>query len=193
MIIGFIGLPGQGKTLGMVYSMCKALKNNRNVVSNVPVIDTVFGTQRTATYRADIGNAVADSSNTVIGIDEASIVLPNYYWNKMSFDTLVKFAQVRKYGLDILYTSQGWNHTVKRLRDLTNYVVRCKNHGLYFSYTYFDPEFFLQKTPKHFEKDYIIKTDIVWKWQFSKLFKAYNTLHIVQTSLLGDKNTKIEL
>jgi len=185
MIIAFIGLPGYGKTLGMVYSLCKALKANKRVISNVPVVDTVFGSKNISEYRADIGNAITDVTNTVIGIDEASIVLPNYYWDKLPFDTLIRFAQVRKYGLDILYTSQGWNHTVKRLRDLTNYVVRCKNHGFFFSFTYFDPEYFLQKVPKHFEKDYILKTDYIWRWQFDKVFKAYNTMHVVDSSLLG--------
>ena len=184
MIIAFIGLPGMGKTLGMVNEACKSLKKGRCVEANLPIIDNIYHTKKASIMTSDIGGAVRDAKDTLICIDEASIVLPNHYWDKLPFDVLIRFAQVRKYGLDIMYTSQGWNHTVKRLRDLTNFVVKCSNHRWWFTFEWIDPEFYEARVPSVFRKDYIVKTDIVPFWKFKDIFSSYDTMYIVQNSLL---------
>lgn len=173
-----------GKTFGMVHQACKALRDGREVISNLPIVDIEFGTKRASVYTADIGEAVARAKNSLICIDEASIVLPNHYWDKLPFDLLIRFAQVRKYGLDIMYTSQGWHHTVKRLRDLTNYVVKCSNHKWWFTYNYIDPEYFDMRVPKHFLPDYTVKTERVLQPAFRKIYMSYNTFFVVQQSVL---------
>lgn len=193
MIIQFSGLPGEGKTAGMAYQACKALKQGRRVLSNVPITDTIFGTKNTAEYTPDIGKAVESASNALICIDEASIVLPNYFWEKLPFDLLIRFAQVRKYGLDIYYTSQSWNHTVKRLRDLTNYAVKCTNHKFWFSYQYLDPEYFMNRIPSHYMKDYVKKTELIMYPKFPKLFRSYNTMHIVEKSIMAQSGAGLTL
>jgi hypothetical protein len=193
MISAFIGLPGTGKTLGMVHNACKALKEGRQVISNLPIVDIEYGTKRVATYTADIGEAIRTASNALICIDEASIVLPNHYWDRLPFDLLIRFAQVRKYGLDIFYTSQGWHHSVKRLRDLTNYVVKCSNHALWFTYDWIDPEYYDMRIAKHFLKDYIVKTDRIYKPKFKKLYNSYNTFFVVSQGILVGNSVKSKL
>jgi len=189
MITGFIGLPGAGKTFGMVYNACKALKDNRRVITNVAITDTIFGSKKVAEFTPNIGDAIKNADNCLILVDEASIVFPNYFWNKLSSDILIRFAQVRKFGLDFFYTSQGWNHTVKRLRDLTNYIVQCKHTRLCFDYIYLDPEYFYRNIPLAFKKEFVIKTQKVWWYQKPKVYKAFNTYDRVQTSELMQPNT----
>jgi hypothetical protein len=191
MITAFVGLPGEGKTLSMVRMACKALKDNRNVVANFPVKDNLFGTGREALVLPDIGSAIYQTENALICIDEASIVLPNHYWEKLPFDLLIRFAQVRKYGLDIMYTSQGYHHTVKRLRDLTNYVVRCTNHKWWFTNQYIDPEFYDMRVPVHYLKDYVKKTTRYFLPSFPKLFKCFDTMFVVKQSVLANNTYNV--
>ena len=191
MIVGYIGLPAQGKTLGMVYDACKALKDEKRVISNIPITDTIFGSKRQAEYVEDITESFRVTTNALICVDEASIVLPNYFWKKMNPRMLIRFAQVRKYGLDISYTSQGWSHTVKRLRDLTSFVVNCVHHRMWFAYEWLDPEYYYRNVPRIYKKDYLQKTAYIFPPKLKSAYIAFNTLHVVAYSNLMD--TDIDL
>jgi len=195
MIKGYIGLLGMGKTLNMVYDLMEILKQGRRVISNTP-IDFVW---KKSEYHAEFvnnGNEFQDKllheENCVFAIDEASIFFPNYFWNKLSGEYIMKFAQARKYRTDIYYTSQGYNHTIKRIRDLTNIVTKCTTINLpflripIFRAIDYDPEFFAQRiisTPA-VEKRYILRTRTLYPSKYRPVFKAYQTMHRVQASAL---------
>lgn len=195
MIKGYIGLLGEGKTLSMVFDAVEALKQGKRVISNTPIHSTIKGKELFAVCLPQHGieEALKTETNALFCIDEASIVFPSWFWAKLSGDFLIRFAQARKFGLDIFYTSQGYNHTIKRLRDLTNIVTKCSKHT-FFGQTFFrnldyDPEYFAYKiiNGTSMEKKFILRRRFIYPWQAKQIYKAFDTYALVQASaLMGD-------
>jgi hypothetical protein len=184
MIKAYVGLLGQGKTISMVNDAIPLLERGYNVVSNVDFTWKVKG----KTYKPDfIYNArdfkdrLFNAVNTVILVDEASIVWSSYDWEKMRTDLIMKFAQSRKYGLHFFYTSQGFGHTLKRLRDLTNIVVKCERVNVlgfkFIRNLVYNPEFFdfPIAPPLEMEKKFILRRKMLFPGRLRKLYKAYDT------------------
>lgn len=201
MIKGYIGLLGEGKTLNMVYDLMEHLKNGRRVITNTPISFV----EKKKEYHAEFINngyefqkKLLTEENCVFAIDEASIFFPSQFWNKLSGEYIMRFAQARKYQTDIYYTSQGWNHTIKRLRDLTNVVAKCRsikypfvNFKIYKAIHY-DPEFFAQRiiASPSVERKYILSTRTLYPSQQRKVFRAYQTMYRVEASALTDIKIK---
>lgn len=175
MIIGFIGLPGMGKTLGMVNKACRDLKDGKTVYSNISITDYIYGSKRTSLVYSNIIDNLRNAQNATFCIDEGPIVLPAHLWSRIDPQVLIRFAQARHFGLDIYYTSQGFNHTVKRLRDLTNYIVKCTHTNLYFKNQYIDPEYYSRNVPINHLKEYVVKTKYILRPSWGKYFKSFNT------------------
>lgn len=196
MIRAYIGLLGEGKTLSMVNDAVHRMEKKKKVVSNFPIKWKKWGKKYESVYLAgkEFENAFLKETDCLFCIDEASIVLPNYYWNRLPGEFLIKFAQSRKYGLDIFYTSQGYSHAVKRLRDLTNEVVKCEKKKLMgmtiFTNIVYNPDFFEQRiiTSLEIEKKYIIRRKVIDPFLTKHLFKAFDTMYKVNYSSLVEVN-----
>jgi len=195
MIRAYIGLLGAGKTLAMVNDAADIMiKKKKRVISNVPIKFRNWRKDYEAEFYQgqEFQDQILKAKNTLVLIDEASLVFPSYFWNKIPGEFLMKFAQSRKYAVDIFYTSQGFNHSVKRLRDITNEVVRCEKRKVLglevFSIITYNPEYFEQKIipSVEIEKRYIIKRRIISPSHAKWLFKIYDTLFIVDSSALID-------
>lgn len=186
MILGFNGLPGQGKTLAMAYWACKALKEGRTVYSNTPIVDNYFKTGRRTIMIEDLILVLWKATNCVICIDETAIVLPAYKW-KMIPDLLIeKFAQGRKLGRDIYYTSQSWGHTLVRLRDLTNWSILAENHRLFFRYKQYNPDVHEMTIPPKFkDQEFLASSKIFFPWNIKKLYGCYDTMYQVKGNILN--------
>lgn len=128
MIKAYVGLQGSGKTLNMVRDLMEQLKRHKKVISNTPILfydNKIKYQSLTIGNSKDFERAVINSFNCTLAIDEASIFFPSSFFNKMKPEHIYKFAQSRKMRTDLFYTSQGFGHTLKRLRDNTNWVVSC--------------------------------------------------------------------
>ena len=194
MIRGYVGLLGEGKTLSMVKDTIPYLRKHKKVLSNLPI--KIPDPQQKGEYLTSIYlptrqllKAFREEYNALFVIDEASIVFPAQYWNKLDPDFIIKFAQARKYGLDLFYTTQRYGHAIKRLRDLTNEIVICKKE-VFFNMTFFknwimNPEYFdnLMRTEWWF-KDNIINSRHILPKEAKELYKAYDTMFMVQGSEL---------
>jgi len=197
MIKGYIGLPGMGKTLNMVYDLREQMINGATVISNTPIAFRHKGKQyeaRRIDHEAEYRKALVDCENCIFVIDEASVYLPSYFWSKLPGSLLMKFAQTRKYSTDIYYTTQGYNHTVKRLRDLTNFVVKCRKVRIpftslmAFNSTVYDPEFFEQKIigSPEWAKQYIVSQRTIYPTTAQAVYKMYDDMYRVSTSALAE-------
>lgn len=197
MIRGYIGLLGQGKTLNMVYDLIAEMKTGRRVISNTPIIFDWKGKRYQAALKQsarELERSILNEEDAIIAIDEASIFFPSYFWNKLSAEYIMRFAQARKYGLDFYFTSQGWNHTISRLRDLTNEVVKCKSFKIPFTPfgifrgVVYDPEFFAQRiiSSPTVEKQYILRTRTLFPSDYRFVMKAYQTMYRVEASALAE-------
>lgn len=200
MLRAYIGLLGQGKTLNMVYDLIQEMIAGRRVITNTPIAFRHKG----KTFRAEFVDdgkeferMIKKEEDCIFGIDEAAIMFPSYYWKNLPMSYILKLAQARKYKTDFFYTSQGYNHTISRLRDLTNEVVKCRqfpaplpfwifNKPIFQAITY-DPEFFdKQIMDEKMEKRFIIKRKILFYNDYKIVFDAYDTMYRVNHSALGN-------
>jgi len=207
MIRAYVGLLGQGKTLSMINDALPHLYAGRKVFTNTPfkleLIESLGLISKIMRKKAghelllphfmekgeDFRRALKTETDSLFLIDEASIVFSTYAADLLSGDYVMRFAQSRKFGNDIYYTTQSFTHTHKRLRDLSNEVVRCSYRrlpllGALVGNVAFNPERFLNpKMPSKFEKDFIL-----WKrWIFGEklkfLYRCYDTSFVVRDSM----------
>lgn len=203
MIRAYIGLLGQGKTLNATYDIMELLRKGARVISNTPIQFEEKGNTFYAEYvnnGKEFQRKLKTEENCVFFIDEASIFFPSFFWDKLDGTYIMRFAQARKYRTDIFYTSQGYNHTIKRLRDLTNEVVKCTARKLpilsiplYVATTY-DPEFFAQRiiSSPTVEQRYIIRSRILYPSEYRRVYRAYNTMQRVESSALTNIDKPIK-
>lgn len=213
MIKAYVGDFGSGKTANMVWDLMQAMIRGAHVITNTPIKfyhDPLIGKGRW--YEAEfISNgkkfqeAIAYRQNCIFAIDEAAVYLPNIYWSKLPPEFIVKFAQNRKYRTDFYYTTQGFGHAVKRLRELTHICILCnrsrllplpaikfkiKNRKIYigppvlFKARFFDPAMFYGTwTIKKYER-YLRKTRYLYPSQIKRIFRSYNTMYVVDASAM---------
>ena len=129
MIQGYVGSVGSGKTLHLTKLGITLLKRGRTIVSNSPVKFTWKGhTFKSITVydSKQFTRALVNGKHIDVLLDESGIFLPNNYWNKFPVEIAYKLSQTRHFDVNLYYTVQGFGHSVKRLRDLTNWVVVCQ-------------------------------------------------------------------
>lgn len=189
MIRAYTGLLGSGKTLSMVNDARQLLIEGNKIFTNTPFAFMHKGKEYRPIFLQnpkDIEQKILTESDAVFCIDEAAIVFPNYFWNNLPIDYLLRFAQSRKYGLHFMYTTQRLNHTVKRLRDLTNIVVKVRKIRLFqrwdfYENIYYDPEYFDFKVMSgtEMEKKFILGRKWILPNRARLLYNSYQTLYTV--------------
>jgi hypothetical protein len=205
MIRAYVGLMGEGKTLSMVNDALERVRQGQRVYSNVPFKNVKTGwfdkndkLQPIIVGTKDLENLIITQDNALFCIDEANIVFPSYYWKKLNPEYLIRFCQTRKVKVDLFYTSQGFTHTVVRLRELTNEVVRCEHRF------FFGQQFFINTgyDPEKFDRDFVTEFQEmrarIWQkriyWARAKyLFKCFDTYHIIDTSTVMGIERSINL
>lgn len=196
MIRAYVGLMGEGKSLSMVNDALDIIRTGRKVYSNVPFRNLRRGgfdfkydkkQQPIIVTTKQLEELIVTEDNALFCIDEANIVFPSYYWKKLNPEYLIRFCQTRKVKVDLFYTSQGFTHTIARLRDLTNEVVKCENRFIFgfqfFINTGYDPE----KYDRAFTTEFQEKRAMIWRKRIytgkaKYLFKSFDTYHKIETS-----------
>lgn len=129
MTIAFVGRKGSGKTMNMVKMLMEEMKEGRRVITNTP-IKFLYRNQWLKSITIEdpktLSKVLENERRAIIGLDEAPTVLPPQFWHKVSVGFLRALSQARHIGIDMYYTTQGWGHVIKRLRDLTDKVIVCK-------------------------------------------------------------------
>jgi len=135
MIRGYLGLPGAGKTFSMVNDAWQLFrKNPQQVYTNMA------GLRFPEAIYVDGLDGLLHVDNGLVLFDEAGVSLSSRYWQSVSRDLLMRFAQVRKNGLDLWWTSQHENRVDTVLREISNEYVRCQRTGRLLSKTTWLPE-----------------------------------------------------
>jgi len=117
MIIGITGLPGSGKTYMLA---CRI--GLTKIKQGIPVYAN-FSLEGAIRYNdlSEVYNVV----NGVILIDEINLLCPSRFWQSFPPELLYMWAQSRKNGLDIYWTSQSEKRADVVIREVTNYVWVC--------------------------------------------------------------------
>jgi len=212
MIVAFVGLPGEGKTLSMIDRLEKHLIAGRKVYTNTPffferkVYDGKGLATKSYDYWPDLdkygyrpkyldfnkfNKALRNERDVIFALDEASIMLSNYFWQSIDMNLIQRLAQSRKQGIDIYYTTQKLKHSLSRLRDLTSEVIECKKYDYFgvqvFRNVAYDPEFFNHtiKRGSPAETEYVLDTHWIWPKRARYLYKSYDTKYEVAGSVLN--------
>jgi len=192
----YIGRLGQGKTTMMIYDAWQYLtarEGKYKIITNQP-IHIKLGRRDIyypPTEREELITHFMNDYNTLFLIDEIHLVFPSYDKNTLSPDLQARLSYVRKYGNAILYTSQGYNHVHKRIRDITNEVAKVKKTKMGFFWkhvaTYYDPEGMNMATANidPYDDKYVLFRRYGWKWTIQKIYNSFNTTY----ATVSDKMT----
>lgn len=162
MIIRFSGGLGAGKTYSMVAKCLKTFKDKKGVQVYTNISSLCCPE---AIYFCDI-QQLCDISHGLVLLDEAAIIIPAQFWQDMGRDLLTRFNQLRKFGLDLYYTSQREAGTNVNLRDLTNETVLCSKIG----------PCIIQRTQNPDNK---VSTGGRWVRRSQKVYDLYDTLETI--------------
>ena len=128
-IYQFVALPGEGKTMSMVAHMERARKRDPGIL-----IATNFGYVHQDCYIehwVDIIKAAMCAKdrgvNCIIAIDEIHVLFDSADWRSFPAELLALLSFNRKFGLQFLCSSQIYERIPKKVRDIANYTVICKN------------------------------------------------------------------
>ncbi|MBS6953451.1 MAG: hypothetical protein KH230_09460 [Enterocloster asparagiformis] len=130
-IYQFVALPGEGKTLSMVAHMERCRKElgadrlyiatnfyyARQDVQIVHWLDMV----KAAKYANDHG------MYCIIAFDEIHVTFDSSDWKSFPPEMLALLSFNRKYGMQFLCSSQIYDRIPRKVRDIANYTVICKN------------------------------------------------------------------
>lgn len=181
-IYQFVALPGEGKTLSMVAHMERARRNN-------PDIDFVIGTNFNYVNQDFPINHWADMIDIalyarkkrkccILAVDEIHITFDSSDYRSFPGEILALLSFNRKFNLQFLCSSQIYDRIPKKIRDIANYTVICKNvlsmdrlfRNYYFTKDNYDTAFSGQRAKAEFIREYVAD---------DKLYKLYNTLEQV--------------
>lgn len=191
MIRQYIGRLGEGKTTMMIYDAWKYLTDNRGIykiVTNQPI--RIKLAKRIITYkpteREELVERFMEDYNTLFLLDEIHLMFPSYDRSYLTEDLQARLSYMRKYGNALLYTSQGYNHVHKRIRDITNEVakVRRTKFGLFWKHiaTYYDPEGLnLGGIIDPYDDKYVIMRRYAWRHKISNIYKSFDTTYTTVT------------
>lgn len=194
MIRQYFGRLGEGKTTMMIYDAWPYLTDKTGrykIVTNQPIRITqgndVF--EYPPVERDELIKSFMTDINTLYLLDEIHLLFPSADKQALTVDIQTRLSYLRKYGCAMLYTSQGYNHVHKRIRDLTNMICQVKKTKMnpFWGHvgTYYDPEMFdagrIKSQDEKIEK-FVIYRRYAWRWTLSSIYKAFETTYTTNTS-----------
>lgn len=176
-IYQFIALPGEGKTLSMVAHMERAravypdiiIATNFNYKHQQFFINHWLDIIKVAKY------AQRNKKKCIIAIDEIHTTFDSAEWQKFPAEMLALLSFNRKFSLQFLCSSQIYERIPKKIRDIANYTVICKNvlgadrlfRSYYFSKSDYDESFNGKRVKAQFIREFIADDE---------LYSLYDTL-----------------
>lgn len=126
MIVAYTGLPGTGKTYGMVRDAVDYIAGNKRRIKKGLPPRKLFANfhMEGAEYFKELSELKYEQ-NALILLDEASIYIPAQEWRKMPLEFVRQMRQSRHAGIDLWYTAQHFNDVPTALRRLTQYEKKC--------------------------------------------------------------------
>lgn len=181
-IYQFVALPGEGKTLSMVAHMERARKSlgkeHLYIATNFFYQNQDMAINHWSDIIVASKYASAHKMHCIIGIDEIHTTFDASDWKNFPPELLALLSFNRKYGMQFLCSSQIYDRIPRKVRDIANYTVICKNTlGLdrhfvnyYFSKANYDDKFTGKRRFCEFIRTYVAGDE---------LYNLYDTLQQV--------------
>lgn len=185
-ILGFIGLPGSGKTLSMV-----ELLDRTNSLYDVEVkIFTNFGYCRQSGAINNIQDIIDTPANSIIAIDELQTLFSSRNWKDFPIEMLSVITQHRKKAKQILFTAQDFDLIDVNIRRLCNYIIAVNCiAGRWIIQKFFRPRDFKQVAGD------FVADGCVSRYSFiagNDIFLHYDTFKIIDSLNFLDKDKPTE-
>lgn len=180
-IYQFVALPGEGKTLSMVAHMERALADNPDLI-----IGTNFN-YKNQLYHIDHWSDIIKIALTakkqrrpcIIAMDEIHVTFDASDWQKFPAELLALLSFNRKFSLQFLCSSQIYERIPRKIRDIANYTVICKNVwkadryfvNYYFEKNNYEASFSGKRAKAEFIREFVAD---------DKLYSLYDTLQQVE-------------
>lgn len=128
-IYQFVALPGEGKTLSMVAQMERVRAAYPDVViaSNFGYKHNTFFIQHWTDIIKAAKFAQKKHKYCLIAMDEIHVTFDSSDWQSFPPELLALLSFNRKYNLEFLCSSQIYDRIPKKIRDIANYTVICRN------------------------------------------------------------------
>lgn len=168
-VFQFVALPGEGKTMSMVAHM-ERYRKEFTAKGQPFVIASNFSYKYNDYFIDHWSEMVTISKNCykqkipcLIAIDEIHVTFDSTDWKNFPPSVLAMLSFNRKYGLEFLCSSQIYERIPKKIRDIANYTVICKNIGhfdrlfrcYYFRKDDYESQFEGKKAKADYIKEYI--------------------------------------
>lgn len=183
MITAYVGLPGTGKTYGLVLEAIRNIKRSdvyANFDINIDGVKRIYGFSDLLKVRQG-----------VVLLDELNLWFPSRLWDKIPPEVLSLWAQSRKRGIDVYYSTQHLDRVDKVIREVTNYVVRCNLISIFslqfFIYSTFQPEDWDKKDRRALSRK-IVK----FSEKIASLYDTYQIIDDISTILQREFKYKVK-
>ncbi len=190
-IYQFVALPGEGKTMSMVAHAERARKAYPDMVigANFSYVHAEY----TIEHWLDIIKISKEARDRgvpcLIMMDEIHVTFDSSDWKSFPAELLALLSFNRKFELQFLCSAQIYERIPKKIRDIANYTVICKNiwgcdrlfRCFYFAKDNYDEAFSGKKAKAEFIRDYIADDDF---------YALYNTLEQVDRLKLSAEKEK---
>lgn len=188
-IYQFVALPGEGKTMSMVAHMERYrldMQECKKVQGIDYIIATNFGYRNQDYYINHWTDIIKISKKCyqlhipcVIAIDEIHITFDSSDWKDFPPEMLALLSFNRKFALQFLCSSQIYERIPKKVRDIANFTVICKNIGhfdrlfrcYYFEKNDYESQFDGKRKRAKFIKEFVSD---------DKFYSLYDTLAQVE-------------
>lgn len=126
-IMGYVGLNGQGKTFSMVRDTLPSLALGRRVLSTVTILDPATGEPHPLFERFTSWEQLHDFRDGDVLMDEITGIM-DARDQGMPKHVRRLLPQMRRANVMVRWTGIDFDNTDRRLRQLSQAVVRCRGH-----------------------------------------------------------------
>lgn len=164
-IYQFVAMPGEGKTMSMVAHMERALEKQPDLLigTNFNYKHQHYQIEHWSDMIKLANEARRLNRSCIVALDEIHITFDSANWQSFPPEMLALLSFNRKVSLQFLCSSQIYERIPKKVRDIANYTVICKNFmgsdRWFFNYYYhkadYEATFDGTKKKAQFIKDFI--------------------------------------
>lgn len=187
----FVALPGEGKTISMVAHMERARKMYPDIVigTNFHYKYQQFGIEHWLDIVKIAKFARSHGRKCIIAVDEIHTTFDSSDWRSFPPELLALLSFNRKFSLQFLCSAQIYERIPKKIRDIANYTVICKNvwgmdrlfKSYYFTKSDYDERFDGKRKSAEFIRDFVADDE---------LYSLYDTLEQVDRMTEDAKKEK---
>lgn len=195
-IYQFVALPGEGKTMSMVAHMerfrkeCEENKQPYKIACNFTYKYSDVYIKHWIDMVSCAKWCYENNYRCLIAFDEIHVTFDSSDWKDFPAEVLAMLSFNRKYGLEFCCTSQIYERIPKKIRDIANYTVICKNIGhfdrlfrdYYFDKGDYESEFSGKRKNCKFIRQFVAD---------DQFYNLYNTLEQVDNMVKNAKEEKM--